>query len=119
MTSLNDKRKFVLQDQVVKYLDRVITALCELYLYRFHKIMLSPMNFARPTFKHIFRWAADYDAQVPFPQDGMAVYYIGNWSKFDHESHARFHAEEYRKAMSDTVDVEVACVIVLRSGSAK
>jgi hypothetical protein len=104
----------MLKNLIVKYFDHPITAFCEFYLERFHPIFLSPMHHASPFYSRCFPWNRNHHQTLPFPQDGMAIYYIGNWEEFDENSYARWHAREYLKRIGKPADIEVVVVKLRR-----
>lgn len=111
------------QNPFIKKLDLIFTSLCELYIYRHHKIILSPFELRAPYYLKLFRlwpfnlWRSNYDAEFPrwnLPEGGMmvsTVFYTGKVDPALHEqSEARRFAEEYWKAVGDACDVETVYI---------
>ena len=112
------------KNKIIQYLDRVLTALCQFYLYRHHKILLAPQYVLHKAGNlSLVEWVADAIRKRPEERKGWIVvdtYYFGDGSgrQLDYEAQARSLMSEYGKFTADPVKLECA-VIILRDATAE
>jgi len=103
------------QNRIIQYLDRVISAFCAWYLYRFHIVPMMPGYRLRKRLKRIGYFMAasakDVNGQVA-DMNGNATFYIDpNSPHTNDEAFARWLVCEHVKAVADPDEVETINIV--------
>jgi len=102
--------------RVINYFDRILTALCEMYLHQHHCIFLSPSESLFPLYKRFLGLNRDreQEAEIAGPHlrwaISMTVFKDGD--NRDLEGEALRCAKDYLKVVGDAVAVETAIIVV-------
>lgn len=103
------------QNPIIKYLDRVLSAFCTWYLYRFHIVPMMPGYRLRKRLKRIGHFmnasAKDVNGQVS-DVDGNATLYIDPDSPHTNdEAFTRWLVLEHVKAVADPEEIETINIV--------
>lgn len=103
------------QNKIIQYLDGVITAFCEWYLYRFHIVPLMPGYRLRKRFKRIGFFMAggakDADGQVADMDRYPTLYIDPNSPHTNNDVFSRWLVREHVKAITDPDEVETINIV--------
>ena len=103
------------KNTIVKYLDRVISAFCAWYLYRFHIVPMMPGYSLRKRLKRVSFFGAvgaeDGNGQVADMYGNATLYIDPNSPHTNDEAFMRWLVLEHVKAVADPNEVETINIV--------
>jgi hypothetical protein len=117
MKPIHGNNRYASHYRIVNYFDRLLTALCEMYLHKYHCVLLSPTESMFPLYKRFLRRRRDRKQEIEIAKPYMSwVVTVSSRAHLDKdldlESFAMRSAESYFEQIGDNVEVESVVFVV-------